>query len=40
LLEHAQRILEEMQLVCADLKALDQPADSGNSGPWQAVAGA
>jgi len=40
LLEHAQRILEEMQLARADLKALDHPADSGNSGPWQAVAGA
>jgi DNA-binding transcriptional LysR family regulator len=40
LLEHAQRILEEMQLARADLKALEQPADSGNSGPWQAVAGA
>ena len=40
LLEHAQRILEEMQLARADLKALEQPAGSGNSGPWQAVAGA
>jgi DNA-binding transcriptional LysR family regulator len=40
LLAHAQRILEEMQLARADLKALEQPTDSGNSGPWQAVAGA
>ena len=40
LLAHAQRILEEMQLARADLKTLEQPADSGNSGPWQAVAGA
>jgi DNA-binding transcriptional LysR family regulator len=40
LLEHAQRILEEMQLARAGLKTLDQPVTSVNSGPWQAVAGA
>ena len=34
LLEHAQRILEEMQLARADLKALDQPASGQDSGRW------
>jgi DNA-binding transcriptional LysR family regulator len=34
LLKHAQRILEEMQLARADLKALDQPADGQDSGRW------
>ena len=34
LLEHAQRILEEMQLARAGLKMLDQPAAGQDSGRW------
>jgi DNA-binding transcriptional LysR family regulator len=39
LLEYASRILEEMQLARADLKAMEQRGDPRLSGPWQKVAG-
>ncbi|HZL45188.1 MAG TPA: LysR family transcriptional regulator, partial [Opitutaceae bacterium] len=39
LLEYASRILEEMQLARADLKAMERREDPRLSGPWQKVAG-
>ena len=39
LLEYATRILDEMQLARADLKALDQPETHQVSPQWQKVAG-
>jgi DNA-binding transcriptional LysR family regulator len=39
LLEYASRILEDMQLARANLKAMDHPEDPRYTGPWQKVAG-
>lgn len=39
LLEYATRILDEMQLARADLKAIDRPGVQQLSEPWQKVAG-
>jgi len=39
LLEHADRILAEMQRARADVQTLDKSALAADSGPWRAVAG-
>ncbi|SRR5208283_4185161 len=39
LLEYASRILEDMQLARANLKAMDQPESPRFPDPWQKVAG-
>lgn len=38
LLEHADRILGEMQLAREDLQALDKPGAPRNPNPWQKIA--